>query len=117
MKLKKTTCVLFPSLIIGLILFILNTNIFNLKDLDIKGFFIISLIVIIPLIFLIQGVVTVITNSNPFLAFLVSAIGYSILMISNTSALCYIVYFALFYILGYIIVKYLIKRKQKSSQY
>lgn len=114
MKLKKTACVLLPSLIMWLILFILNTNIFNLGDLDLKGLFIASLIVIFPLLFLTQGAATVITNNNPFLAFLVSILGYSVVIFSNVSTLCYIFYFALFYIIGYIVVKFFVKKNNSA---
>ncbi|MGL4772748.1 MAG: hypothetical protein ACRC2K_04195 [Clostridium sp.] len=115
MKAKNFVCILFPSLIMGIVSFIAFSNIFDVRDVDLKGLFIFNLIVIFPLLYLLQGVVAFLTKTNPFVAFSTSTVGYLIIMFiyMNSSAIGYILFFGLFYSFGYFVSRFFSNIKLK----
>lgn len=104
-----------PSILMWGILLITYSNTFNIRELDLKGLFIVNLILVFPLLFLIQGILTVILRNNPFVDYLVSTMVYLIAAgrYLNSSAYGYAIYFGVFYLVGYGITKVVIKRKQR----
>ena len=103
--------ILFPSLIMVLISIISYTNILSLSDMDGKGLLIISLVLLFPLLFLVQGVSCAITNTSIVASLLVSILTYLPLMFvfMNESAVVYILYYAISYFIGYFGFKLIIK--------
>lgn len=88
---------------------------------DYKGFFIISLVVLFPLLFLIQGMVCAINKTgiiSVILSITVSIVDYMILMYVylNDSAFDYIIFYFVAWIIGYTLtflgkeIIYLIKK-------
>lgn len=86
-----------------LITVICFSNMLNFNGTDFKGLFIISLITLFPLLFLIQGILSNITNTNIFLCLGLSVLNFIILLLiyMNNSAYLYIFIYLAFGIAGY----------------
>ncbi|KAB2333286.1 hypothetical protein F7731_15605 [Cytobacillus depressus] len=79
-------------------------------------YFFISLIVLYPAIFLIQGVITAILKSNIFIPLVISILGFviTISLWANSSALGYVFVYILFALLGYGVTRLFQKRKRTN---
>lgn len=91
-----------------------NMDIYTQKGLDFKGLFVISLVLIFPLLFLIQGVICSVNSVNIInivCAFLLSILSYITLVkiYLNDSAEVYIFLYSILWIIGYSLT-YFIKR-------
>ncbi|MDR5586357.1 MULTISPECIES: hypothetical protein [Clostridium] len=96
-----------------------NMDVYNTKGIDFKGLFIISLLLLFPLLFLIQGILCAVNNTNIvnlIFSFGVSILDYIILMkiYLNDSAFEYVLIYSVLWIIGYTIT-YIVK-KIKSSK-
>jgi hypothetical protein len=92
------------------------TNMQNSYDnVKFKGIFLSSLIFIFPLLFLLQGVISGIDNTNIFISIGISLLTYIILMFIylNSSAFIYAFIYLVFGLIGYSISYYSIKKLKK----
>ncbi|MDR6999935.1 hypothetical protein [Neobacillus niacini] len=78
-----------------------------IQQTDHKYFFL-SLIIIYPLLFLLQGVVTAMLNSSILLTLAVSVFGFlvTVLLWANSSAFGYVIVYLLIGFLGYGLVRF-----------
>lgn len=117
---KKISVILGPSIIMTLISLICFSEVQFLSEMDRKGLFIISLIIVFPIICFIQGVFTAANNYRILKALGTTIIMFLILLFIylNSSALIYSLVYIMFGINGYatynIIKK--IKNKRKNSR-
>ncbi|WP_435630763.1 hypothetical protein [Clostridium botulinum] len=90
----------------------------NFSGIDFKGIFIISLILLFPILFVIQGILCALNNINIFLSLGVSILDFIILMFiyMNESAFIYNLIYLIFGMIGYLITK-TIKRALSSKNY
>ena len=91
-----------------------NMDIYNTVGIDFKGIFIISLFLLFPLLFLIQGSLCAVNNTNMInivFSFGMSILNYILLMqiYLNDSAFVYILIYSALWILGYTIT-YIVKK-------
>ena len=110
MKKKNVSIILFPAILMSLLTVVSfsNMDIYNATGFDFKGFFIISLLLLFPLLFLIQGILCAINNANIVIIVFeygISILSYIILMkiYLNDSAFIYILIYSALWIAGYII--------------
>ncbi|WP_083402501.1 hypothetical protein [Bacillus sp. MUM 116] len=91
----------FPAIAILIIGFVTFSNTF-IQQTDHKYFFV-SLIIIYPLLFLLQGVGTALLKTNIFLSLVVSALGFlvTVFLWANSSALGYVIVYLIIGFLGY----------------
>ncbi|NFG63394.1 hypothetical protein FDG75_06000 [Clostridium botulinum] len=120
-KKKNIIIIFFPAILMSLLTVISFTNmdVYNTKGIDFKGLFIISLLLLFPLLFLIQGILCAVNNTNIvnlIFSFGVSILDYIILMkiYLNDSAFEYVLIYSVLWIIGYTIT-YIVK-KIKSSK-
>lgn len=116
MKKINIFTIFMPSLIIFIILLMLFTNIFGLHDMDIKGLHILCLVLIFPIVFLVQGVISKLTNTNIILSLLVSIVAYIVFVFVflNSSAIGYIIFYSIVYIIGCLVSKFILKFNDKK---
>ncbi|NRT36546.1 hypothetical protein BJV38_000866 [Clostridium beijerinckii] len=115
MKTRTVITILFPTIfmvIMGKISFFYMSG-FN--GIEFKGIFILSLILLFPALFLIQGIICAKYNINVLLSLGVSILGFRILMIVylNDSALIYLLGYVTFEVTGYLIAKIYDKSSEK----
>ena len=93
------------------------TNMLNFNGIDFKGLFIVSLILLFPLLFLLQGIVCALSNNNVFLTLGVSILVFIILMMIylNSSAFIYILIYLIFGIIGYLTTIFILKVKSSKN--
>jgi hypothetical protein len=117
MKKKNVVTVLFPLLFMTIITIISFSNMLDFKGIDFKGIFILSLILLFPLLFLLQGIICAINNTNLFLSLGVSILNFIILLMVylNDSALIYVFIYLTFGVIGYLITKSIVKIKSFKS--
>ena len=103
--------VILPATALIILGYISFTHVF-IQQTDHK-YFLMSLIILYPAIFLIQGVLTAVLKSNIFIALGVSILGFvvTILIWANSSAIGYIVVYLLFGFFGYGVVRLFQRRK------
>lgn len=113
MKKKSVVTVLFPALFMTIITIVSFANMLDFNGIDFKGIFILSLILLFPLLFLLQGIICVINNTNIFLSLGVSILNFIILMMVylNDSAFIYVLIYLAFGAIGYLITKFIVKFK------
>ncbi|MGO5064952.1 hypothetical protein FDF31_13290 [Clostridium sporogenes] len=107
MKKRKIITITFPALIMTIITIISFKNMLNFNGIDFKGIFIISLILLFPILFVIQGIICAINHTNIFLSFGVSILDFIILMFvyMNESAFIYNLIYLACGIIAYLITK------------
>lgn len=116
MKKNNMITILFPTffMIILMLLFAFSNEI---KVLDFKGLLIISLIVIFPLLFLLQGIKSSINNTNIIIGICTSIFTFSIFLIIylNSSAIIYIPIYLALGAIGYILTNSIKKIKSRYN--
>ncbi|OOM75914.1 hypothetical protein CLPUN_29510 [Clostridium puniceum] len=119
MEKRKVLTMLFPTLSMTIITITSFSNMLNFNAIDFKGIFILSLILLFPLLFLMQGIICAISNINVFLSLGVSILNFIILTMVylNDSALIYVLIYVTFGVIGYIITKYIVKSKASKNNY
>ncbi len=117
MKMKSAITILFPALFMTIITMILFSNMFSFSEINIKEISIVSLILLFPLLFLIQGILSAVNNINILFTLGVSILNFIILMIVylNDSAFIYILIYLAFGIVGYIITNIIVKVKSSKK--
>lgn len=115
MKKHNLFTILFPSVIMLLMAMILFTDI---NSIDLKGLFIISIVALFPLLFLIQGITCVLSNTNFIISLLISIATYKLIMIifMNDLVYEYILYYVVSFAIGYLISKF-IRKINLSKEY
>ena len=115
MKGKNIITVLFPTFFMFIVTSICFANMDTPNAVDFKGLIILSLVLLFPLIFLIQGIVSSLNNTNILLSLGASILGFILLMIIylNTSAFIYTVLYLVFGTIGYLLT-YFIKKLFKK---
>jgi len=112
-KNRNVVTILFPSLFMTTITIVSFSNMLNFNGIDFKGIFIVSLILLFPLLFLIQGIMSAINNTNVLLSMGISILNFIILMMVylNESAFIYILIYLAIGLIGYIITDIIVKIK------
>ncbi len=102
---KNISIALFPTILVILICFIQRNSIFILNSMDLKGLSIISVVLVFPIVFLVQGVLAMVNNTHKILALGVSLISYLIYLffIMKESTLIYIAFYIVWYVIGILI--------------
>ncbi|AJD32875.1 hypothetical protein AAGC94_04090 [Clostridium sporogenes] len=118
MEKRKIITITFPTLFMTIITIVSFQNMLNFNGIDFKGIFIISLILLFPILFLIQGILCAINNTNIFLSLGVSILDFIILMFvyMNESAFIYNLIYLIVGIIAYFITKS-IKKTLSSKNY
>lgn len=118
MKIKNVINGLFPAVVMTLLTLVSfsKMELDTVAGLDFKGLFLISILIIFPLLFLMQGSLCARNKSNIVdivLSFGLSILNYMILMKTylNDSAYIYILVYSILWIIGYIIMFMLKKIK------
>ncbi len=103
----NVSTVLFPSVFMVLISVLSFTNILPLSNIDLKGLFVISLVLLFPVLFLIQGILCALNGTNVWLSFVMSVITFIVLLMIylNSSAMIYILIYLISGLIGYGMVK------------
>lgn len=103
MKKIRVCIVIFPSIVMSLITMLSCSLMTKNFYFDWKGIFIISIVLVFPLLFLIQGVASVLSKTNVFLSFGVSVLTFLMLMIIylNGSSLIGILIYLIVGFIGY----------------
>lgn len=103
----KYLITIFPALAI-LSIGMISFNI-NVDNLDLKGLFIISLILLFPLLFLIQGLFSSKLNINYPLSLLISLVSFILILVvyMNSSAYIYLIAYTIISLLSFYIGKYI----------
>jgi len=116
-KKKNIVTILFPALFMTIITIVSFSNMLNFNGIDFKGIFIVSLIILFPLLFLIQGIISAVNNTNVLLSLGTSMLNFIILMMVylNESAFIYILIYLVFGIIGYIITDIIVKIKSSKN--
>ncbi|MBK3494021.1 hypothetical protein JFL43_03930 [Viridibacillus sp. YIM B01967] len=83
-----------------------------------KSFFFLSLVVVFPLAFLVQGISCALNKINPWIALAVSYIAFVIILFTvlNSSAWDYGIYFLVFWLVGYFATKGIQKLRAKNNK-
>lgn len=117
MKTKKIITVLFPIFLIAIITLLSSSNILKFSQIDLKGLYIISIVLLFPILFLLQGIISIINNTNIFLSITVSIIGFIALTIKelNNDIFIYILFYLFAEVLGYLITKFIVKYKKNKQ--
>lgn len=113
MKKSNILTVIFPSIILVLITMISFNPIELTKNLDLNGFFILSLVLIYPTMLFIQGILVSKNKASIILSFGLSIITFTIIMVVllNTSASIYFALYIFSWLLGYFISKILFNKE------
>lgn len=115
MRKRCIITVLFPAFFMTIIVIVSFSNMSNFNGIDYKGIFILSIILLFPLLFFLQGIICPISNTNVFLSLGVSILNFIILMMVylNDSALIYIFIYIACGAIGYLISNSIVKRLSK----
>ena len=119
MEKKNIGTIIFPSILMIIITIISFANIPIISDLDVKGFFILSLVLIIPTLIFLQGILSAKYKVNIFLSLGITLVTFVSIMVIclNTSVFIYIGIYIISWILGYILSKLLFcKRDLRDSR-
>ena len=114
MKRNNLITILFPSSIMILISII---SFMDISHMDLKGLFIVSIVVLFPLAILIQGIFVALNKTNIILALLISILTFIGVMfiLMKTFEIIYIEYYTISFAIGYLISKNLMKLKLVKS--
>lgn len=117
MKNKDIITILFPAFFIVIITIILSLNILKLNDIDLKGALILFLILVFPLLFLSQGIISAVNNVNIFLSLTISVFAFILFVVRclNNSAYVYILVYSLFGVVGYLVTNWALKIKKSKK--
>lgn len=112
MRKRCIITILIPAFFMTIIVIVSFSNMRNFNGIDYKGIFILSLILLFPLLFFLQGILCPISNTNVFLSLGVSILNFIILMMVylNDSALIYIFIYIACGVIGYLISNSIVKR-------
>ncbi|WP_052356747.1 hypothetical protein [Faecalimicrobium dakarense] len=112
MIIKKNRFGTFIPLITFFIIFTIS-NIFNLK-----GLFIVGIVVLFPLSFMIEGIICARKNIGWIAPLALSLITFLVIIFVylNDSANIYLIYYSIAYILGYIPTKLVLKLKYSKTK-
>lgn len=115
MKNKRILIVLFPAFFMTIITIL--GSIPDIINVDFKGILVLSLLLIFPLLFLLQGIICVLGNINVFLSLGVSILDFLILAMIclNSSAFFYIPIYLMLGTIGYLTAKFILKFKTSKS--
>lgn len=118
MKKKSVVTALFPALFMTITTIVSFSNMLDFNGIDYKGIYILSLILLFPLLFLLQGIICAINNTNVFLSVGLSILTFIILMIVylNDSAFIYVLIYFTFGAVGHLIAKFIMKIKASRSK-
>ncbi|WP_434293672.1 hypothetical protein [Clostridium botulinum] len=118
MKKRKIVTLIFPAFFMTIITIVSFQNMLDFNGIDFKSIFIISLIFLFPILFLIQGILCAINNTNIFLSIGVSILDFIILMFvyMNESAFIYNLIYLIVGIIAYLVTKS-IKKALSSKNY
>jgi len=118
MKIKNILTVLFPAVIMVTVMMVSFSNMGNHSGIDFKGIVGLSLSVLFPLLFILQGIFSYISNTNVFLSLGLSIICFIALMMAylNDSASLYILVYLLIGLVGYMITKFTLKDKRAKTK-
>lgn len=116
MKPKNIITMLFAAFFMVLITIICYTNMGEFSRIDFAAVFMLSLTVIYPILFLLQGIICALNKTNVFLALGISIFSFVVLLIVylNSSAFVYILIYTSLGVLGYL-VAYFIKKFKPSK--
>ncbi len=113
---------LIPSSMMLLISMLSFTNpfdkVFGFTEVDMKGLFILGLVLIFPILFAIEGIVSAIKNIVWIIPLSISLMVFFVikLVALNDSANIYLMYYFIAYMLGYCISKLVLKLKNLYIQ-
>ena len=113
---------LIPSSMMLLISMLSFTNpfdkVFGFTEVDMKGLFILGLVLIFPILFAIEGIVSAIKNIVWLIPLSISLMVFFVirLVALNDSANIYLMYYFIAYMLGYCISKLVLKLKNLYIQ-
>lgn len=99
---NKIAGIFFPAFAMLGVIAMTLTGAFGSDEAN-KSYFLLSLVIIFPLTFLVQGISCALNNINPWIALAVSYFAFIIILFTvlNSSAWGYGVYFLLFWVIGY----------------
>lgn len=117
MKKNSIIVILFPGLFMTIITITSFSNILESYSAYFKGLFILSLILLFPFLFLIQGIICALSLTNIFWALGVSIFSFITLMVIylNSTALIYILIYLILGITGYLINNYITKGNSSNN--
>lgn len=113
MKKNNIVTVLFPTLFIAILGGLCSLD----NVMGVKSILILSLIFLLPLLFLIQGIKSAINNTSIIISIGVSTLSFIIFMFIhlNSSVIIYIFIYLAFEIVGYMITNFIQKNKLKNN--
>ncbi|WP_053416293.1 hypothetical protein [Viridibacillus arvi] len=99
---NKISGIFFPAFAMLGVIAMTLTGAFGNDEAN-KFYFLLSLVLIFPLTFLVQGISCALNNINPWIALAVSYIAFIIILFTvlNSSAWGYGLYFLVFWVIGY----------------
>lgn len=115
MKTKGILTVLLPTFFMTIITITVSTP--NTINVDLKSIFVLSLLLIFPLLFLLQGIICALGNINVFLSLGVSILDFLILVMIylNDSVFFYGPIYLMLGTIGYLTAKFSFKFKAFKS--
>ena len=115
---KNIITILFPSIVMIFITLLTNSNLDKSIMLDYKGIFVVSIVVLFPLLLLVQGVISALNRTNILLSLglsLITTIIIGVVLCSNGKniqyeiishySIRYLKYGIVGYLIGYIVIK------------
>lgn len=115
MKTKGILTVLFPTFFMTIIT--ITASVPNNINLDFKSILVLSLLLIFPLLFLLQGIICALGNNNVFLSLGASILDFYILstIYFKGSAFFYVPIYLILGTIGYLTAKFIFKFKTSRS--
>ncbi|RDY26539.1 hypothetical protein CHL78_012865 [Romboutsia weinsteinii] len=112
MEKKDIGIIIFPSILMILATIISFGEISFISHLDVKGFFVLSLVLIFPTLIFMQGILSGKNRINIFLSLGISLVTFIVIMVIylNTSASIYIGVYIISWSLGYFLSKLLFRK-------
>lgn len=123
---KNIITILFPSIVMIFITLLTNSNLDKSIMLDYKGIFVVSIVVLFPLLLLVQGVISALNRTNILLSLglsLITTIIIGVVLCSNGKNIQYeiISHYSIRYlkygIVGYLISYIVIKIRSKTCSH
>lgn len=111
---KKIITIFFPTFFITIVTIILSLNNFKFTEMDFKGLDIVALVLLFPLFFIIQGIISATNNTNILLSLGTSTIAFITLNINKLSSdiFIYFLVYLIFGTAGYLITKGILRFKE-----
>ena len=111
-QLNKLLIAIFPSIIIRILSISIFLSVFNFGKIDYDNSMFIATVIVIPFMFLVQGVLCALTKTNVYVSFLASIISflYMATIYIDKSSIIGVIYYL---IIGYTtyLITYIFKRK------